>query len=192
MNPRLIPLVPLLALGCPQSGGEPPGPETLDGCVDRVQAMDPERDAGSLHHLCLDHLAELAHPLEGCHLAACERLLPAMPGLAYPVSATTLGLLETEVWAAPISESSALLADILVLGDKRDCEDVIRLAAVLETMVIKGQAVPWELDAARAAQRLARWHVSSCPTYAGTFAEVLQLVPGQVMEQLRREEAEAW
>jgi hypothetical protein len=161
---------------------------TVDHCLRRVGELDPGPDARQLHRLCMGDGSGVVWSLEGCRLAACERLLPAVPGLAYKLSATSTGLLETEAWTGPMSESSDLLEEVLALGDKASCGEVLRLAAVLETMVIKGQAIPWDLGSARAALRLARWHVASCPGDRGTFAEVLYLVPADILEQLRRED----
>ncbi len=164
---------------------------SLEHCLGRVEEMDPGRDARQLHHLCLDDLPGVGGSLEGCWLSACERLLPTVPGIAYKVSSTTAGLLETEAWTGPISGSSDLLADILALGSKTSCGEVLRLAAVLETMAVEGQALPWDLAAARSALQLARWHHASCPGHRGSFTEVLYLVPPDILEQLRREDAAA-
>ncbi len=164
---------------------------TVEHCIARVAELDPERDMAKLHDLCVDGLRELGNPLEGCQLAACERLLPVVPGIAYPVSSTTAGLLETEAWAGPISESSPLFTEILELGPKTSCAEVLRLAALLETMVIKGQQLPWDLHSARATLRLARWHHQGCPRYRGSFAELLELIPDDTWDQLMLEEGGA-
>ena len=188
MSNRHIIIIALGALlGCDASAPYDP----VGGCFEEVAELAPDRDAARLHHLCLEDLSGLGGPLEECHLAACELLLPAMPGVAYKVSATTAGLLETPAWTGPISASSDLLTDILELGPKTNCGEVIRLAAVLETMVIKGQTLPWDLGAARSALRLARWHKTNCPSHRGSFSEVLYLVPADILEQLQREEAQA-
>lgn len=161
----------------------------LDHCIEQVGGMDPGRDLPRLHDLCLGDEHKLIRLSNGCRLAACERLLPAMPGLAYPLSATTVGLLHTGAWTGPITESSRLLEQILRLGPKASCDEVINLGAVLETMVLEGQTIPWDQASARATLALARWHHASCPSDRGSFAEVLQLIPDELWDQLVAEEA---
>jgi hypothetical protein len=185
------PCEPLLPLrkGARNSEYEAAEACTVEHCIGRAGALDPKRDARQLRTLCMGDEAGLVWSLKGCRWAACERLLPAVPGIAYKLSTTSGGLLETEAWAGPITESSVVLTDILTLGPKASCGEVLRLAAVLETMVIEDQTLPWDMGSARAALRLARWHQANCPSHRGSFVEVLYLVPPDILEQLRREEA---
>ena len=153
--------------------------------------MDPEADTQQLHHFCLDGFPDTDASLTDCRLAACEHLLPEMPGLVYKMNTTGFALTSRQDWSGPISESSALLAEILAAGEHARCEEVVFLAAVLYTMEVDGEPIPWDLDSARAALGLARWHDQSCPGAKARFAEVLHFVPGDILERVQREEAAA-
>ncbi len=155
----------------------------VEHCIEQVELLDPVADLPRLHELCWDD-GERLDTHGACRWAACERLLPAMPGIAYKVAANTKGYRETGPWTGPIEGSGALFTEILELGPKASCYEVLAVAGTLEFMVANGQTLPWDLRSAQAALALARWHQASCPHARAHIGGVLYLMPDDVWEQL--------
>ncbi len=149
----------------------------VEHCVGRVEAMDPEGDAAQLRTLCLGGFELRSRVPRGCHLSACERLLPAMPGLLYQLDQVLLMPEERARVFAPLAGSSELLAAVLELGERTDCGTVWQLGSSLTVLQLEGTPLPWDEAALRAGQRLAAWELAHCrhdrPTVpaAMSFAE---------------------
>jgi hypothetical protein len=134
----------------------------VDHCVGRVGAMDPERDAGTLRELCLGGFEMRSQVPRGCHLAACERLAPAMPGLYYAFHELLLSPEERERVYGPLAGSSELLAAVLALGQRAGCRQIWHLGSSLTVLQLEGMALAWDEVSLGAARRLGSWEQEHC------------------------------